>query len=411
MPSSAFQSLAFRKLVSARFLFSVSVQLQAVVMGWMVFAIKRDPLDLGLIGLVEAVPALGLALYAGYVVDRSNPLKVYRRVIFVSMLSAGILLFQAIRGAEWSAGSQLIALYSSAFLTGLARGFAAPAMFALMPQVVPREALAASSAWMTSAFQVAAIGGPAIGGALFAWGGGALAFGVEVALLLASQLVLITVAIPIRPAPVSERGRFREDLLVGLKYVFGHELLLSALALDMFAVLFGGATALLPIFASEILKVGPSGLGWLRAAPALGALIISVLLIRRPIARNAGVALLLAVAGFGLCIIAFGLSREFWLSVVVLALSGALDSISMVVRGAIVSLCSPDSMRGRIASVNSIFIGSSNELGAFESGLAARLLGAVPAVVFGGMMTLVVVGTTWRLAPRLRKLDLDRLAQ
>jgi MFS family permease len=409
MPRSAFSFPEFRKLVTARFLFSISVQMQAVVMGWLVFEIKRDPLYLGFIGLVEAVPAIGLALYAGYLVDRSNPLRVYRNVQRVSFASALLLFWVSWQADALGEATKLGCIYGAAFLTGLARGFAAPSMYSLMPQLVPREALAVSSAWLTSAFQVAAISGPAIGGLLFAWGGGRLVFGTELLLLASSQAILFLLKFKPRVSQPREGASFREELVSGLQYVWRHELLLSALALDMFAVLFGGATALLPIFASDILKVGPQGLGWLRAAPAVGALVMSVMLIRRPVGAHGGRILLASVAGFGLCIIGFGLSTSFWLSMVLLALSGALDSVSMVVRGAIVSLCSPDHMRGRIASVNSIFIGSSNELGAFESGIAARILGTVPAVVFGGTMTLLVVGVTTRVAPRLRALDLRKL--
>ncbi len=409
MPRSAFSFPSFRKLVAARFLFSISVQMQAVVMGWMVFEIKRDPLYLGLIGLVEAVPAIGLALYAGYLVDRSNPLRVYRNVQRVSFTSALLLFWVSWQGDALSEATKLLCIYGAAFLTGLARGFAAPSMYSLMPQLVPREALAVSSAWLTSAFQVAAISGPAIGGLLFAWGGGRLAFGTELVLLASSQTILFMLHFKPKVNEPREGVSFREDLLSGLKYVWRHELLLSALALDMFAVLFGGATALLPVFASEILSVGPQGLGWLRAAPAVGALVTGVMLIRRPVGRHAGRILLACVAGYGLCIIGFGLSTSFWFSLVLLGLSGALDSVSMIVRGAIVTLSSPDHMRGRIASVNSIFIGSSNELGAFESGVAARLLGTVPAVVFGGAMTLFVVAITGRRAPKLRALDLGKL--
>ncbi len=409
MSRSAFSFPDFRKLVSARFLFSVSVQMQAVVMGWLVFEIKRDPLYLGFIGLVEAIPALGLALYAGYLVDRSNPLRVYRNVQRVSFTSALLLFWVTWQEDALAEETRLSLIYGAAFLTGLARGFAAPAMYSLMPQLVPREALAVSSAWLASAFQVAAISGPAIGGLLFAFGGGRLAFGTELVLLALSQSLLFMLKHQPKVNRPVEGEDFRESLLSGLKYVLNHQLLLSALALDMFAVLFGGATALLPVFASEILQVGPQGLGWLRAAPAVGALMMSATLIRRPISRHAGRVLLVCVAGYGLCIIGFGLSKVFGLSMVLLALSGALDSVSMVIRGAIVTLSSPDHMRGRIASVNSIFIGSSNELGAFESGVAARLLGTVSAVVFGGSMTLLVVGITARRAPKLRALDLGQL--
>jgi len=260
---------------------------------------------------------------------------------------------------------------------------------------------------MTSAFHMAAMCGPAIGGLLYGWMGVRSTFVLQAGLLALALVIFSTIGH--RPT-VQKRTAgepFFENLLSGIKFVFGHELLLSVLALDMFAVLFGGATALLPIFASEILQVGPEGLGLLRAAPAVGALFMGIALIRRPLREKAGKILLFCVAGFGLCMIGFGLSHWFWVSVFCLFCSGALDCVSMVIRGTIVALYSPAEMRGRIASVNSIFIGSSNELGALESGLAAKLLGTVPSVVAGGFITLMVVLSTARLAPRLRKLHLN----
>lgn len=401
----AFAIPDFRRLVSARLIFSVAVQMQAVIMGWEIYSIHKDPLSLGMIGLVEAVPSLGLALFAGYLVDRSNPIRIYQSVLVLSLASALMLVGSTYGNLGAQERSTII--YAAAFVTGLARGFASPAVYSLTPQIVPREALAVSSAWLTSAFHVAAMSGPAIGGLLYGWTGSRGAFWLQ-AVLLATSLTIFS-TLKLKPQ-VSKRAKgepFIENLLSGMKFVFRHELLLSALALDMFAVLFGGATALLPIFASDILSVGPQGLGVLRAAPALGALIMGAALIRRPLREGAGKILLYCVAGFGLSIIGFGLSRFFWVSVALLFLSGALDCVSMVIRGTIVAIHSPEHMRGRVASVNAIFIGSSNELGALESGVAARLLGTVPSVVFGGMMTLLVVALTARLAPRLRKLDLS----
>ncbi len=395
----------FKKLVSARLLFSVAVQMQAVIMGWEIYSIHQDPLYLGLMGLVEAVPSIGLALFAGYFVDRSNPIRVYQGVLALSLLSVVMLISSSSLGL--TPHQRSTALYVAAFLTGLARGFASPAVYSLTPQIVPREALAVSSAWMTSAFHVAAMFGPAIGGLLYGWMGVRSTFVLQACILVVALVIFSTLTH--RPT-VQKRTAgepFFENLLSGMKFVFGHELLLSALALDMFAVLFGGATALLPIFASEILQVGPEGLGLLRAAPAVGALFMGIALIRRPLREKAGKILLFCVAGFGLCMIGFGLSKWFWVSVFCLFCSGALDCVSMVIRGTIVALYSPAEMRGRIASVNSIFIGSSNELGALESGLAAKLLGTVPSVVVGGCITLMVVFSTAKLAPRLRKLSLS----
>lgn len=379
--------------------------MQAVLMGWEIYSIHKDPLALGLIGLIEAVPSLGLALFAGYLVDRTNPIRVYQSVLALSLASALMLVGSTYGNLGPSERSWII--YAAAFVTGLARGFASPAVYSITPQIVPREALAVSSAWLTSAFHVASMGGPAIGGLLYGFAGSRGTFWLQ-AMLLAVSLGVFS-SISLKPV-VTRRTKgepFVENLLSGMRFVFNHELLLPALALDMFAVLFGGATALLPIFAADILQIGPQGLGLLRAAPAVGALLMSIALIRRPIRHGAGRLLLACVAGFGLCIIGFGLSTSFALSALLLLVSGALDSVSMVVRGTIVSLYSPESMRGRIASVNAIFIGSSNELGALESGVAARLLSTVPSVVFGGTMTLIVVVITALKSPRLRRLDLS----
>jgi len=406
MAGTAFSFPDFRRLVTARLLFTIGTQMQAVVTGWLIYELYRDPLYLGLIGAVEALPALGLALVAGYLVDRSNPVHVYRGVLVVSLASALMLFAATLLGGDVSVSERATLIYASAFLTGLARGFTSPAVYSMMPQMVPREALAASSAWLTSAFQVAAVGGPALGGLIFGFGGARLATLIQVVLLVLGFFVFLGIRLQPKVVKRVKGEPILENLLVGVRYVFKNQYLLSALSLDMFAVLFGGVTALLPLFASDILNVGPEGLGLLRAAPAVGALFVSVFLIRRPIRKNAGRILLASVAAFGLCILGFGVSESFWISALILALSGAVDAISMVVRGTVVALHSPEHMRGRIAAVNSMFIGSSNELGALESGVGAKLLGTVPSVLFGGTMTLIVVAVTaWR-APKLRELEL-----
>ncbi|MCM2277636.1 MAG: MFS transporter [Oligoflexia bacterium] len=406
---SAFAIPDFRVLAQARFLFTFSVQIQAVVMGWQMYAIRKDPLYLGLIGLSEAVPALALALVSGYIVDRSSPLKVYRWVMALSLLSAALLLVVSSGLLGNDPGVAVQAIFAAAIITGTARGFAGPSMTALVPQLVPREILHVSAAWITSTFQIAAVTGPAAGGLLYSWKGATAPYLLECFMLLAGQLCLLRIRhrCPVNPAPATEP--VWERLTSGIRFVFRHELLLAALSLDMFAVLFGGVTALLPIFASEVLRIGPEGLGLLRASPSAGALVMSAVLIRFPVSRGAGRLLLGVVTGFGFCMIGFALSRSLGLSVFFLALSGALDSVSMVIRGTIVQLCSPAEMRGRIGAVNSFFIGSSNEIGAFESGVAAKLLGTVPSVIFGGCMTLLTVAiVAWR-APRLRRVDLAKL--
>lgn len=397
---SAFAIRDFRLITQARLLFALAVQIQAVVIGWQIYEIKKDPLYLGLTGLVEAVPALTLALFAGEIVDRSNPLKVYRNVVLLSVLAGGLLLFSS---------TQIKWLYLAAFITGTARGFAGPALYSLIPQLVHRESLRVSSAWTTMAFQLAAVGGPAIGGLLFAWKGARLPYAFEVITLIWAFLLLTQMKPLKKSRRLENKVTMLENIQQGVHFVFKNQLLLAALSLDMFAVLFGGVTSILPIFSEEILRVGPQGLGILRAAPAMGAIFMSLYLIRFPVGRRAGLILLSVVAGFGLCMIGFALSRSFWISTLFLCLSGSLDSVSMVIRGSIVQLCSPDEMRGRIAAVNSVFIGSSNEIGAFESGLAAKLLGTIPSVIFGGTMTLLTVGLTAVLAPRLRKMNLDEL--
>lgn len=408
-PRSALESPDFVKLTGARFLLSFALQVQTLVMAWQVYAIKHDPLALGLIGLVEAIPALTLALFAGDFVDRGDPLEIYKGVIVGALASATLLLAVNLPVLGVSDARRVFWIYAAGFIAGGARGFSQPATYALVPQMVPREALAHSSAWITTAFQLASVIGPGLGGVLFAWRGATLPYGLDCALLLAAVFCASTIRF--RPAPAgaksAETGWRR--LTSGLRFVFADEVLLPALALDMFAVLFGGVEAILPIFAADILKIGASGLGLLQAAPSLGALLGGGLMIRRPPNRGAGKILLAVVTGFGLCIIAFALSRHVWLSVGLLAIAGALDSVSMVIRGAIVQISSPSDMRGRVAAVNAIFIGTSNELGAFESGVAAKLLGTVPSVVCGGIFTLITVAGAALWSPRLRAMDLDGL--
>ena len=412
MPApSAFQNPDFKKLMTARVLFTLSVQMQAVVIGWQVYELTRDPLYLGLIGLTEAVPALSLALLAGVLVDRGNPRRIYVSVILTSFFSALVLLLSSTQAAanHWSRHQSLLLLYGAAFLTGLARGFSSPSLYSLIPRILPREVITLSSAWITFTIHLATLTGPAVGGILFGLGGAHLAYTVVCSCLLLSLTVFSQVSIRTPPRPSEHREPIRKALSSGLRFVFGDAVLVSSLSLDLFAVFFGGVTALLPVFARDILEIGPQGLGWLRACPAAGALLMTTLLIRRPVSKDAGVRLLWVVAGFGVTIIGFALSRNAWLSGALLALGGALDAVSMVTRSAIVQLRSPEAMRGRIASVNSMFIGSSNELGAFESGVAARFLGTIPSVVFGGTMTiLTVLLIAWK-APALRRLHFEEI--
>jgi MFS family permease len=327
-----------------------------------------------------------------------------------SIVSGVVLLASQLWGARLSHPGQVAALYVASFITGAARGFSQPAIFATVPRIIRREDLPRASAWMSSAMQVARITGPGVGGLIFGYLGMAVASAAVCVILFAALVCVMVIRTVIAAPPVPARRRpIQEELLSGVSFVFRHPILLPALSLDMISVLFGGVTALLPIYAREILFIGPKGLGLLRAAPAVGAAIMSLQLTRLQIRARAGAWLFTAVSGFGFCILVFGVSRSFMVSLVALGLSGAFDSVSMVIRSTAVQLASPDEMRGRISAVNSIFIGSSNEIGEFESGVAARFLGTVPSVIFGGIMCLGTVAATAFLSPTLRKMDLDQL--
>lgn len=400
----------FRKLLSARFLFTFGVQMQAVILGWRIYELLHDPLYLGFIGLAEAVPAIGLALYAGYIVDRSKPLLVYRRVMYVSFISGCIVLTEHLLADRLPLASQVIMLYSASFLTGLVRSFSQPSIYASVPRMIPRDRLLQATAMMNSAMQVARIAGPAFGGFVFGFFGAIAASSLVCVFLICAVFSMLSIKTEI-PAPdsMNKHASIKDELLSGVRFVFGHPILFPAMTLDMISVLFGGVTALLPIFASDILMVGPKGLGALRAAPAIGAAIMTLFLSRSSTRMRTGGWLFSAVTGFGVCILVFGLSRDFYLSLFALSASGAFDSVSMVIRSGAVQLASPDHMRGKISAVNSIFIGSSNEIGELESGIAAKLLGTVPAVYFGGVICLITVGITAYLSPTLRKLDLAHM--
>jgi MFS family permease len=412
-PSShdSYAALRFREFnffVAARFLLTVAIQIQSTVVGWQIYDLTKDALSLGLIGLAEAIPFMSVILYAGHLADLINR----KKIIILSLMayfSGALLLLLFTWNLSWVIEAFGVApIYVVICLIGVARGFAGPSFSSMVVQLVPRELYANAVTWNSTVWQVAAVSGPALGGLLYGFAGITSAY-LTVVVLIALSLSLITL-IAARPVPQVEiRESLKTRLRNGISFVFNNQVLLSALSLDLFAVFFGGAVALLPIFASEVLGVGPEGLGLLRAAPALGSALMGLVLAHRPPLRNSGRKLLVYVAGFGVCIILFALSRNFYLSLMLLALSGALDSISVVIRGTILQLLTPDEMRGRVSAVNSIFVGSSNEIGSFESGVTARLLGLVPAVVFGGSMTVLVVAVTAWTAPRLRALHLKDL--
>jgi MFS family permease len=392
----------FRWYILSLFSMTLASQLQAVVVGWQVYAITHDPLSLGLLGLAEALPFIAVALPAGYVADRFN-----RRTITVCSLAvnaacaAGLLAFSATPGLMQRAG--VTPIYGIIFVSGIARGLLQPARQAFGAEIIPRSMYENAITWRSSSWQTAAVIGPAVGGLLYGFAGPVVAY--------AAGAVLMTFALvgflAIRYAPAAREldgAPILAGLVTGLRFVFNEPVILAALSLDLFSVFLGGAEALLPVFASEILKVGPQGLGILRAAPAAGAVLMGVYLAHRGPIERAGRAMLLAVATFAVTTIGFGLSKSFVLSLVLLTVCGMADNVSVVIRSTLLQLLTPPEMLGRVSAVNSVFVGSSNELGAFESGVMARLLGPVRAVVLGGMASLMVVGMTARLVPRLRQL-------
>jgi MFS family permease len=382
---------------------TLGTQLQAAVVGYQLYALTRDPLSLGAIGLAEALPFISLAPLGGHVADTIDRRRIALVGFAVMVLVAAALLALTTSGGALGPGPLRLGIYAAVVASGVARSFLQPARLALSAQIVPRLFYARAIAWRTGLFQLSAVLGPALGGLLYGWAGGAAAYLVALLLFVAASAAMAMVHSPPLTEPRSS-APFFTSVRQGVAVLFHEPVLLPALVLDLFAVLFGGATALLPVFAEEILRVGPRGFGVLRAAPAVGALLASAVIAVRPPFRRAGRTLLLAVAGFGLCMIAFALSRSFELSLLLLAASGALDMVSVLVRSTLLQLRVPGPFLGRVASLNQIFIGSSNEIGAFESGMAAHLLGTVPSVVMGGAITLAVVAVVARTAPALRRL-------
>ncbi|HEX8430560.1 MAG TPA: MFS transporter [Longimicrobium sp.] len=392
----------FRWYVASLVTLTLGTQIQATVVGWQVYAITNDPLSLGLVGLAEAIPYIGAALYAGHVADRYNRKRLCLIAVFVQMLCA-VALFAFTLRPEVLAGGRVWPIFLMVFISGFARSFLQPARTAMGAEIVPRETYVNAVAWRSSLWQFAAVMGPAVGGVLYGFSGPRTAYAAETVACLMSVFLFSRIGYVARVLEGVQTS-LRENLTVGIRFLLGEPQLLGAQVLDLFSVLFGGAVALLPIFAAEYLKVGPQGLGVLRAAPAAGAVLMSVVLAHRKL-RRAGPTLFLCVAGFGLCWIVFALSRSFWLSLAVLALSGMLDNVSVVIRSTLLTLRTPEHLLGRVSAVNQIFIGSSNEIGSFESGVAARLLGTVNSVILGGLVTLGVVGVTAAATPALRKLD------
>jgi MFS family permease len=395
--TAAFQYADFRRLQAARLLAVVAFQMQSVAVGWRVYEITGRALDLGLVGLAQFAPVFVFALLTGHVADRFDR----RRVVAI----CHALLALAAAAMAWAASlhsPSVSVIYAILVVVGTARAFAAPAAQALLPNLVPERVFPNAVAWNAGIFHVAIVMGPALGGLLYGPLGARNLFCLcAVAELLAFWALL---GIGARPQP-NANGSAANDLIAGLRFVIKNRIVLGALSLDLFAVLLGGAVALLPVFARDVLKVGPSGLGLLRSAPALGATLVGIWIAHRPLQRRVGPVLFACVFAFGCATIVFGLSRSYPLSLAALLVAGAADMISVVVRQTLVQMRTPDEMRGRVAAVNVLFIGASNELGEFESGLTAAWLGVVPAVVAGGAGTCLVVLACLALFPELARVD------
>ena len=380
--------------------------MQAVIVGWQVYELTKDPFSLGLIGLAEAIPSIITAFFSGHIVDISDRKKIlifsYSLILFCSFS----LFVISTDKLGMVLSYKVLAIYGVIFISGIARGFVMPSSFAFMAQLIPKELFANAVTWNSTIWQIGAVAGPALGGLVYAFYGVSVSYFCVVVLISIS--IFLMSFISRKPIPqLTEHNTIYERLSAGIKFVFQNKIILSAISLDMFAVLFGGAVAMLPVYAGEILNSGPEGLGVLRAAPSIGAILMAIWLAYNPPGKKAGMKLLINVAGFGVCILIFALSKNFILSIVILALSGMFDMFSVVIRQTIIQLKTPENMKGRVAAVNSIFIGSSNEIGAFESGFAAKLMGVVPSVIFGGVMTLVVVITVAISAPVLRKFNIE----
>jgi len=413
-PFASLKVVEFRNLMLGRFLFIMGLRMMGTLVGWWIYELTNEPFAIGLIGLAEVIPAVSLALYAGHVIDISEKRKLLLRGVSLYWICAIVLLGLSIYNDKsdnanaFATHSTLIiaiCIYFVVFCTGIIRSFTGPSFGTIVGAIIPKDLLQNATTWSQGIWLTASILGHSIVGFIIAGYGHTGALITVVGLVSIGYFFIAKIKTKPPHADLVANQKTLESVKEGLRYVFNTKELLGALSLDLFAVLFGGAVAMIPVYAVDILKVGPIGFGWLNAASDIGAILIIFIITLFPVNAGQGKKLLIAVGGFGLCIIVFALSKLFWLSFAALLLSGILDGFSMIVRGTIVQLKTPDHMRGRVMSVNSMFINSSNEFGQFESGVAAKLLGVIPSVVFGGTMTIIVVLTTWFKAPSLRKME------
>ncbi|MFN8166911.1 MAG: MFS transporter [Bacteroidia bacterium] len=403
----AFTYLNFRRFMFSKFMMTLALQIQFVALNWQVYQFTHDELSLGLLGLFEAIPAVGLALFGGYYSDHHD-----RRRILVIVMALQTLLAASVLGISMyyeskSGITTALPFYIVMFIVGVLRAFYGPAQFPLMTQLVPREAYANSSAWNSTFWHIGVVVGSACGGLMLGFLGATVTYTSVILMLLIAFIQVVRIPPQAATKPEKTEG-MADSISKGVKFVFSNQMIFGAMLLDLIAVLFGGATAMLPVFAGEILHVGEKGFGFLRAAPFIGSVVMALYMTRRPPMKNAGKKLLLCVTGFSLCMIAFALSRNFFLTMAILALSGAFDNVSVVIRSTIMQFFTPDDMRGRVASVSTMFVSSSNEIGAFESGAAAKIFGLIPSVIGGGVIAILSVGASGIWLPKLRQLDMEK---
>lgn len=403
-PYAALRIADFRFFISARFCVTLAIQIQGVVVGYQVYEITKDAFSLGLIGLAEAVPSIVVSLYAGHVADIVTRKKIIVWCLSTLLLVSACLLFFTTDPGSFLLNYGVMPIYAVIFISGIARGFLTPANFSFMPQLVPRELYSNAVTINSTTWETASIAGPALGGFLYSLFGITASYTADVLLMLGGLALVLNVAGKPLPPESEEQGVY-DKIKAGLRFVFTNKIVLGAISLDLFAVLFGGAVALLPIFADQILHVGPLGFGFLRAAPSIGALLVAFIVMHNPIRRNMGRLLLWCVAGFGFCMIGFGVSTNFWLSLFLLVASGGFDCVSVIIRLTLLQTLTPENMKGRVSAVNNIFVGSSNEIGMFESGVAAKAMGVVPSVIFGGCMTVAVVAIIAWFGKSLRRVQ------
>jgi MFS family permease len=399
----------FRAYLCVRFFLTFAYQIQAVVIGWHIYNLTKDPLSLGMIGLAEAIPSIGIALYGGYVADKSEKRNMLKWILFGIFSSSLVLYLTALPSVASGipSGQVVWIMYAMIFVIGITRGFMGPTFFSIMASIVPREHYPNSSTWNSTFWQIATIAGPAAGGLMYGSVGVSTTFLVILIMLSISFACIFF--LKKHPPQYIPKENIYDSLSRGIKFVFNSKMMLGAMSLDLFSVFFGGAVALIPVLAKEVLHLGAEEFGLMRAAPALGAVLTMLMMTKYPPMNRPWRNLLIAVTGFGVSIIGYGLSRNFYLTLVFLFAEGAFDSVSVIIRSTIMQLLTPDEMRGRVSAVNSMFIGSSNELGAFESGVAARLLGTVQAIVFGGGVTLAVVTATYFKTKKLIPLGVKEI--